>query len=96
MRLIEEIGKSATLDQAAEKCIELAHACLKLARYYRNEEVDDKTEEELQDKLIEEMAAIDFFTAELLEDDDFDILYESCQPEKLHKIIDDYARMYKS
>ena len=95
MRLIEEIGTPATLDQTAEKCIELAHACLKLARYYRNEKVDE-TEEELQDKLIEEMAAIDFFTAELLEDENFDILYESRQPEKLHKIIDDYAMMYKS
>ena len=35
--LIEKIGIPAMLEQTAEECVELAHACLKLARYYRNE-----------------------------------------------------------
>lgn len=57
--LIEKIGKPAMLEQTAEECVELAHACLKLARYYRNEnKVYGKTEEELLDNLVEEMADV--------------------------------------
>lgn len=65
--LIEKIGKPAMLEQTAEECVELAHACLKLARYYRNEnKVYGKTEEELLDNLAEEMADVDICFNEML------------------------------
>ena len=64
--LIEKIGKSAMLEQTAEECVELAHACLKLARYYRNEnKVYGKSEEEMFDNLAEEMADVELCTMEL-------------------------------
>lgn len=37
MRLIENIGEPAMLEQLAEECVELAHAALKLARVERGE-----------------------------------------------------------
>jgi len=65
--LLERIGKSAMLEQTAEECVELAHACLKLARYYRGEnKVYGKTEEELLDNLAEEMADVDICISEML------------------------------
>jgi NTP pyrophosphatase (non-canonical NTP hydrolase) len=64
--LLEKIGKSAMLEQTAEECVELAHACLKLARYYRNEnKVYGKSEEEMLDNLAEEMADVELCTMEL-------------------------------
>ena len=57
--LLEKIGKPAMLEQTAEECVELAHACLKSARYYRGEnKVYGKTEEKLLDNLAEEMADV--------------------------------------
>ena len=65
--LIEKIGKPAMLEQTAEECVELAHACLKLARYYRNEnKVYGKTKEELLDNLAEEMADVEICIDEIL------------------------------
>ena len=65
--LLEKIGKPAMLEQTAEECVELAHACLKLARYYRGEnKVYGKTEEELLDNLAEEMADVDICFNEML------------------------------
>lgn len=55
--LAEVIGDSATLEEMAEECNELAHACLKLARYLRGENpVNGKTKEEMIDNLHEEIA----------------------------------------
>ena len=55
--LVDAIGVPATLEQMAEECNELAHACLKLARYLRGENpVHSKTKEEMVDNLHEEMA----------------------------------------
>lgn len=36
-KLYEKVGVPATLELVAEECTELAHACLKLSRYIRNE-----------------------------------------------------------
>lgn len=67
--LLEKIGKPAMLEQTAEECVELAHACLKLARYYRGEnKVYGKTKEELLDNLAEEMADVTICTLELKND----------------------------
>jgi hypothetical protein len=57
--LVDAIGVPATLEQMAEECNELAHACLKLARYRRGENlVHGKTYSELVDNLHEEMADV--------------------------------------
>ena len=57
--LVDAIGVPATLEQMAEECNELAHACLKLARYRRGENlVHGKTYAELLDNLHEEMADV--------------------------------------
>lgn len=46
MRIIDEIGKAAILEQLAEECTELAKAALKMARIIRNENPTPATEEE--------------------------------------------------
>ena len=51
------IGLPAMLEQTAEECTELAFACLKLARFLRDEnKVHGHTKEELIDSLTEECA----------------------------------------
>ena len=65
--LIEKIGKPAMLEQTAEECVELAHACLKLARYYREEnKVYGKSGEELLDNITEEIADVNICICEML------------------------------
>ena len=57
IKLVDAIGVPATLEQMAEECNELAHACLKFARYLRGENpVHGKTKEEMLDNLYEEIA----------------------------------------
>lgn len=63
--LIEKIGEPATLELLAEECIELAHACLKLARVMRGENPTPKTEEECKAKVIEEVADVSICMEEL-------------------------------
>ena len=56
--LTEVIGKPAMLEQAAEECTELAHACLKMARFMRKENRVYKSESEIRANLIEEIADV--------------------------------------
>ena len=65
--LQEVIGTPAMLEQTAEECIELAHACLKLARYLRGENRVYKTKEEIYSNLSEEIADVYICIDELLE-----------------------------
>ena len=65
--LQEVIGTPAMLEQTAEECIELAHACLKLARYLRGENKVYKTKEEIYSNLSEEIADAYICIDELLE-----------------------------
>lgn len=68
--LCEVIGKPAMLEQTAEECVELAHACLKLSRYLRDEnEVHGRSEYELRSNLNEEMADVLICMGELLDAD---------------------------
>ena len=58
--ITEKIGLPAMLEQTAEECTELAHACLKLSRIVRAEnptpakkiEILDAVEEEVADVMI--------------------------------------------
>lgn len=49
-----KIGDPAMLEQCAEECMELAHACLKMARKMRGENYTPKTEAEILENLKEE------------------------------------------
>ena len=52
---VEELGTPAVLEMCAEECVELAHACLKLARKIRDDNPTPKTVEECTNALAEEM-----------------------------------------
>lgn len=56
--LIEKIGTAAMLEQTAEECVELAQACLKVARKIRNENPTPKTMEVVKDNFTEELADV--------------------------------------
>ena len=58
MSIVEKIGVSALLEQTAEECCELAHACLKMARKLRDENPTPKSVEDIRDELSEEMADV--------------------------------------
>ena len=58
-RVIEKIGLPALLEQCAEECTELAHACLKLARKMRGENYTPKTMEECVAAMKEEVADVE-------------------------------------
>lgn len=58
IKLEDYIGKAALLEQTAEEAVELAHACLKMARKIRGENLTPKTEQECLDALVEESADV--------------------------------------
>ena len=61
------IGLPAMLEQTAEECAELSFACLKLARYLRNEnKMYGHTIEELNSALNEECADVNICIDELM------------------------------
>lgn len=57
--ILESIGTPALLEQCAEEAVELAHACLKLARKLRGENPTPMTEAVAKSHLIEEAADVD-------------------------------------
>jgi len=63
--LIEKIGKCAMLEQTAEECTELAKACLKLSRKYRDENPTNKNINELFENLYEEITDVQICINEL-------------------------------
>lgn len=85
--LLEKIGKPAMLEQTAEECVELAHACLKLARYYRGEnKVYGKTKGELLDNIVEEMADVDICIWEILNGFEMSEQYSDCFENKAYRL----------
>ncbi len=63
--MLDAIGIPATLEQTAEECAELAHACLKLARVLRSENPTPVTEVEAVGNLREELADVQICIDEL-------------------------------
>ena len=74
MNFINAIGEPAMLEQLAEECIELAHACLKLARVERGESPTPVTLDEARRKVVEEMADMSVPQAAIWDTDWFDVL----------------------
>ena len=86
---IKKIGKPAMLEQTAEECVEFAHACLKLARYYHNEnKVYGESEEELLDNLVEEMADVEICIGEILSGFEMFKHYDDWSATKEDRLID--------
>lgn len=54
--ILEQTGEAAVLEQTAEECTELAHACLKMARKLRAESPTPEAEEEICERIQEELA----------------------------------------
>lgn len=64
--LANYIGKPALLELTAEECVELAHACLKLARVIRQENPTPVTSDEAIANVEEEIADVDICIDELI------------------------------
>ena len=64
--IVDRIGKPALLEQTAEECTELAHACLKEARRLRGENPTPKSTPECWLAISEELADLQL-CMELLE-----------------------------
>ena len=56
--IVKHIGKPVLLEQAAEECNELSHACLKMARKMRGENPTPKTMDEIKADITEEIADV--------------------------------------
>lgn len=77
MKISEHIGVEALLEQTAEECTEMAHACLKMARKLRDENPTPVSLESCTEKLTEETADVmlcinTLFELDVLDDDDVD------------------------
>lgn len=64
--IVDRIGKPALLEQTAEECVELAHACLKEARRLRGENPTPKSTPECWLAISEELTDVQL-CMELLE-----------------------------
>lgn len=58
MKILDEIGEPAVLEQLAEECTELAHAALKLSRKLRGESPTPASEDMIRQDIMEEMADV--------------------------------------
>lgn len=54
--ILWKTGEAAVLEQTAEECTELAHACLKMSRKFRAENPTPAAEEEICERIHEELA----------------------------------------
>ena len=63
--IIDTIGEPALLEQTAEECTELAHACLKLARKLRAENPTPIKACDLYEAIMSEWADVDVCITEL-------------------------------
>lgn len=70
MNVAKKIGVPAVLEQMAEECAELAHACLKEARRLRGENPTPATMEECKAAIKEEMADVAVCMDVLMSDTD--------------------------
>lgn len=65
--IIEKIGIPAILENNAEECMELGHACLKLSRVLRKENPTPVTREDAIAKVMEEAADVTLMVEALYE-----------------------------
>ena len=65
--IVDRIGLPALLEQTAEECAELSHACLKEARRLRGENPTPCTAEECYSKIVAEEADVQNCMMRLIE-----------------------------
>ena len=88
---VEELGTPAVLEMCAEECVELAHACLKLARKMRNDNPTPKSYDECKAALAEEMG--DLYLSMRLVTETGLISHESIESWALEKQTRMYQRL---
>ena len=89
MKIIDEIGVPAMLEQLAEECSELAHASLKLARKIRGENPTPKDIPELIENLEEESADVSLCMYLLMKEEIIDVdLCDQAIDDKMQRWID--------
>ena len=54
--ILDHVGEPAVLEQTAEECAELAHACLKMSRNIRGENPTPAAEDVISEQIHEELA----------------------------------------
>lgn len=67
MNISKEIGLPALLEQCAEECMELGHACLKLARIMRDDNPTPADKEEVIKNICEESADVNLCINSLMD-----------------------------
>ena len=89
MKIIDEIGVPAMLEQLAEECSELAHASLKLARKIRGENPTTKDIPKLIESLEEESADVSLCMYLLMKEDIIDAdICDQAIDDKMQRWID--------
>ena len=58
MNILNKIGTPAVLEQCAEECAELTHACLKLSRKIRDENPTPREYKDIRNSVIEEISDV--------------------------------------
>jgi NTP pyrophosphatase (non-canonical NTP hydrolase) len=89
MKLIEIIGKREMLLQTAEEAVELAQACLKMARKISGKNPTPLTMEELQHNLEEEVADVCICIEELQIDADKVFAWVAIKKDRMGKRFGD-------
>lgn len=91
--IVERIGLPPLLEQTAEECAELAHACLKEARRLRGENPTPCTAEECKNAIMEEMADV-ALCLDILDDSDYtlDPIIAKAKLDRWHKRLDEAGK----
>ena len=91
--IVDRIGLPALLEQTAEECAELSHACLKEARRLRGENPTPCAEEECKVAIMEEMADV-ALCLDMLDDSDYtlDPIIANAKLERWRKRLDEAGK----
>ena len=92
-KIVDRIGLPALLEQTAEECTELAHACLKEARRLRGGNPTPCMEEECKVAIMEEMADV-ALCIDMLDDSDYtlDPIIAKAKLDRWHKRLDEAGK----
>lgn len=88
MNIVDEIGLPALLEQTAEECMELGHACLKLARKMRGENPTPAQSMDILHSICEEAADVEVCINMLIRE-------SVILPDELHPIIRDKEKRWE-
>lgn len=91
--IVDRIGLPAMLEQTAEECAELAHACLKEARRLRGENPTPCTAEKCKAAIMEEMADV-ALCIDMLDNSDYtlDPIIARVKLDRWHQRLDEAGK----